>query len=68
MDSRAALIAVYVNQGMNEIAAKLKTARMKKEEIQAELSAIDSLKEDAKFLEEVVDGTAVFVADGKRQV
>lgn len=56
MSSRDELIALYVNRGMNEIAAKLKTARMKKEDIEAELAAVDSLKEDAKFLADVVDG------------
>lgn len=44
MSSRDELIALYVNRGMNEIAAKLKTARMKKEDIEAELAAVDSLK------------------------
>lgn len=55
--NRETLLKKYVAEGMNEIAAKLKIARMTQEDInqleQVELDS-ESIKRDTEFLDELM--------------
>jgi uncharacterized membrane protein len=56
-DARTELIEIFVKEnGMNIMGAKLKVASMTIKDVELLVNARQSINEDRKFLEEVVDG------------